>query len=257
MPTAKQPAARKTAAPKKTAPTPRGGARKKTTDAPKPRWSEQYERAAAEYGAAVALTHQKKWKDASAAFSALVARYGQELDLLEIADRSRAWLIACERHAGGGDDPNQDPVLLGIYHGNRGEFADARRHFERALAANPKADRALYALAAVLAQTGERQPAIARLREAIGIDDQNRIHALNDADFDPVRDEPEFIDLVEPAGSDISPDADRSLAEAARMPVSAAGEGPSRMEPAGGAADLDGVLSDGSDDADDGVEPIV
>src|ERR1700752_3322240 len=111
MPTAKQPAARKSTAPKKTTAATRTAARKKTEPA-KPRPTEQYEKASAEYGAAIALSQQKKWREAAAAFGAIISRYAQELDLLEIADRSRAWKIACERHAGGGADPNQDPVLM-------------------------------------------------------------------------------------------------------------------------------------------------
>ena len=52
-----------------------------------------------------------------------------------------------------------------------------------------------------LAQAGRTGEAMKRLGKAIELDAQNRILALNDPDFEPVRDEPEFIDLVEPEES--------------------------------------------------------
>jgi len=70
--------------------------------------------------------------------------------------------------------------------------------FEESLAGDPGSDKILYAIAAVRALKGDRGGAIDYLRKAVAADDRNRIYALNDPDFDSIRDEPEFIDLVEP-----------------------------------------------------------
>ena len=57
------------------------------------------------------------------------------------------------------------------------------------------------AMAVALAQVGRKADAMKRLRDAVSANPDNRILALNDPDFECVRDEPEFIDLVEPEES--------------------------------------------------------
>ena len=164
---------------------------------PKPRWSEQYEQAVKDYGRAVEKVQRRDWAAARPLLEALVRTYSSEADLLDVADRARAYLKVCLRRLGEDRIPDQDPFLLGVYHANRGEYDDAQEFFEQA-ASRDGSDRTHYALAAVRAQKGDRAGAIASLKQAIESDDRNRLYALNDPDFDAVRDEPEFIDLVEP-----------------------------------------------------------
>jgi CTP:molybdopterin cytidylyltransferase MocA len=165
---------------------------------PKPRWSEQYEKAVGEYSRALQQVHRRNWVEARALLQEVVSRYAEEADLLDITDRARSYLRICERHLNDSTPTESDPFLVGVYHGNRGEYDDALRMFEQALQADPDSDKILYAIAAARSQKGEREGAIESLKRSISLDDRNRVYALNDADFDPIRDEPEFIDLVEP-----------------------------------------------------------
>lgn len=194
MPTAKKKPASKTrsasAAPVRSRPT-------KVAAAPKPRWSEQYEQAVREYASAVERVQKRDWAGARPLLAEIVHKYSSEADLLDVADRARAYLKLCQRRLGETALPDQDPFLLGVYHSNRGEFDEALKLFERA-ASSDGSDRTHYALAAVRAQKGDHSGALASLRQAIQSDDRNRLYAINDPDFDSIRDEPEFIDLVEP-----------------------------------------------------------
>ena len=60
------------------------------------------------------------------------------------------------------------------------------------------ADKVLYARATVHARVGNGELAIADLRAAVAIDPKLRFQATNDQDFDGIRDDASFIDIVEP-----------------------------------------------------------
>ena len=78
---------------------------------------------------------------------------------------------------------------------NRGKIEEAIEHLKRAARKNGggKVD---FLLACCYAQRGEPGSALEHLRRAIGEDQRNRILARNDRDFDPVRDSPEFRELL-------------------------------------------------------------
>lgn len=211
MPTAKKPASKKKATATKSAPARRaatstGRARRTAAPSPKPAWSEQYEKAVKEFGQAVQLLNARKWREAQTAFKGLVDRFQRQADMLDIVDRCRAYDRICSQQLPaanpGGDE---DHYLLGVYHSNRSEFDLAMEHFDKAITQKPGSDEVLYAMAATLAQKGDRAGALERLKQAVVHDDSNRIRALNDDDFDLIRDEPEFIDLVEPEEAGAGP----------------------------------------------------
>lgn len=204
MPTAKKKPAKKVPPSRRPAagrPARAAGATRRGAPAapPKPRWSEQYEKAVGEYGRAMHELHGRNWPEARRLFEELALRYAESPDLMDITDRARTYLRACSRHL---DAPAPggalDAFLLGVYHSNRGEYDEAIELFEKALPEAGEPDKVLYALAAARSQKGDRTGAIETLKQAIQRDDRNRVCALNDQDFDPIRDEPEFIDLVEP-----------------------------------------------------------
>jgi hypothetical protein len=62
--------------------------------------------------------------------------------------------------------------------------------------------KALYVRASVHAMRGSADRSIHDLRSAVGFDPTLRFQAINDPDFDSVRDDPAFIDVVEPARSE-------------------------------------------------------
>jgi hypothetical protein len=76
--------------------------------------------------------------------------------------------------------------------GRYAEAADeARGPLEQAGAAGP-----LYNLACCESLAGRTADAIEHLRQAIELSGRYRSHAAGDSDFDPIRDEPAFRQLV-------------------------------------------------------------
>src|SRR2546426_631406 len=69
---------------------------------------------------------------------------------------------------------------------------------EKALQANPKDEKVHYVLASTLAAKGDRREALEHLREAIELNATNRIYARNDPDFEPLRDDENFQNLIHP-----------------------------------------------------------
>lgn len=174
-----------------------GGGTRKVAPA-KPRYSEHYERALKDYEKGIALLQKRSYAEALAAFRDVVETFPDES---EICDRSRQYVSICEERLPGkgtrGSGPT-DHFHVGVYHLNRAETEAAIREFEKALQKEPQSDMVHYAIASAYALAGEKTRAVAALQEAIRLNDKNRVYAQNDADFDRIRDEHEFIQLVEP-----------------------------------------------------------
>ncbi len=77
-----------------------------------------------------------------------------------------------------------------------GEYAQAADRGVELLAANPQDGQLLYNLACCEALVGRKEDAIEHLRRAIAVAERCRALAAGDPDFDPIRDEPAFADLV-------------------------------------------------------------
>ena len=87
-----------------------------------------------------------------------------------------------------------------MLHANAGRLDEALRHLDRAVAAEPGSAAYLYARAAARALQGNSAAAASDLRAAIRIDPSCRHQAANDSDFERIRDEAVFIDVMDPAG---------------------------------------------------------
>ncbi|PYR86681.1 MAG: hypothetical protein DMG19_12430 [Acidobacteria bacterium] len=75
-------------------------------------------------------------------------------------------------------------------------MASAIQHLEHALKLNPKADHVLYALAAASAIRGDRDNALQHLKQAIHFRPENRFLAARDSDFESLKEDPDFRQLV-------------------------------------------------------------
>ena len=73
-----------------------------------------------------------------------------------------------------------------------GEYAEAKRRLEEALARHPEAGGLLYNLACAESRLGERDAALAHLERAIELWPGFREAAAGDTDFDAIRDDPRF-----------------------------------------------------------------
>jgi tetratricopeptide (TPR) repeat protein len=81
---------------------------------------------------------------------------------------------------------------------NHGHYEDAREHLQAILAKEKSADYAFYGLALLAGMTGDADKCIDHLSEAIRLNEQNRLQARMDSDFDMVCDDPRFTELLYP-----------------------------------------------------------
>jgi len=166
-----------------------------------PRYSEQYERALKEYEKGIQLVQKKQFAQAEEVFRNILASFAGED---EICDRARSYLAICREKL----DPRKpkpesvaDHFHLGVYHLNRADTPAALRELERAAQIEPGNDMVRYAIASAYALAGDKARAIGALQDAIHLNEKNRVFAQSDPDFERIRDEHEFIQLVEPEGS--------------------------------------------------------
>jgi tetratricopeptide (TPR) repeat protein len=78
-----------------------------------------------------------------------------------------------------------------------GEYAEAADRGRRLVEANPQYPGLLYNLACVESLAGRTTDALEHLGRAIDRSERFRAHAKDDSDFDPIRDEPAFRELIE------------------------------------------------------------
>jgi hypothetical protein len=77
-----------------------------------------------------------------------------------------------------------------------GRYAEAADRAQELLAAHPGQGHLLYNVACCESLAGRADDAIAHLREAIALSEDIRALGTGDSDFDPIRDQPGFRDLV-------------------------------------------------------------
>jgi tetratricopeptide (TPR) repeat protein len=129
----------------------------------------------------------------------LIANHAEERDILE---RARAYLALCERALE--KKPSfrpktfEDLLSYGVYLHNRGEFQDALKCLQQAADIHPKNEHVLYCVAAAAARSGDSAVAMKALRSAIVANPASRAQARSDSDFDPIREDDEFVELVHP-----------------------------------------------------------
>lgn len=126
----------------------------------------------------------------------VIENFPEERDLL---DRARSYRLACQRalrKPAARPKTATDLLALSTLRHNEGDFDEAVKLQEAALAQEPGNDDALYCLAASAAQAGDHGRALEALTKAIEIARGNRAQARGDSDFDPLREDEAFIDLI-------------------------------------------------------------
>lgn len=122
----------------------------------------------------------------------------------ELAERARVHIAICDQRL-----QRPAPVRLrsaddhyhyAVSQFNVANYEEARVHLEKARKLSPKSEYIYYALASVLALTGEADEALEYLAKAIALRPENRYHARNDADFKLLEDDARFHELVYPNG---------------------------------------------------------
>lgn len=153
---------------------------------------------------AVKALGKKDYEKAHELFDELIAAHPEERDVIE---RARAYKAVCERALSesrrGAFKPKTFEELLqyGVFLHNRAEFEEALKYLRQAAEIHPKNEHVLYCLAATAARAGDTGSALKALRSAIAASPASRAQARFDPDFDPIRDDEGFVELIYPQAS--------------------------------------------------------
>ena len=157
-----------------------------------------HDRALKELERGVTQLHKQNYTDAQRHFEAIISGFPQEKELL---DRVQSYVRICrsklERRPAHPRKP-EDYFYLGVIKANEANYSEAVECLDRALNASPGDEKIHYVMASTLALDGRRQEALKHLQEAIELNATNRVHAKNDPDFEPIRDDDMFQSLVYP-----------------------------------------------------------
>jgi len=168
----------------------------------KPRNVAAYEAAVAEFATASQLFIGRAYAEAKTKFDAVTSMATADEPIL--ADRARTYASICGQRLGlfapAGPDPDSS-YHQGVFASNAGRLDEAMVLFDKALLAHPDDASVLYARAAVRSMQGSADGAAAELRKAVALDTRFRYQAASDPDFDRVRDEAAFIDVIEPTSA--------------------------------------------------------
>jgi tetratricopeptide (TPR) repeat protein len=137
-----------------------------------------------------------RFSDARTQFRSLVDKYP---GISEIAARARTYLTITETRLRAEASLPRDADSLydrGVIELNRGDFVAAQEMFERALKKEPGAAHIFYGLAATRARLGALESALESLQRALDLQPNLRVRAQHDHDLQPLRNEPEFENLV-------------------------------------------------------------
>jgi len=165
--------------------------------------SEHYDRCVAEYSRALELLHGGEFEQAKTLFLDVA---GAKLDEPMLAERARTYASVCNHKLTATPfvpQTAEDRYLQAVLLANSGELDQAIHLFNQSLADHPTSPKYLYARASAYALKSNAEAAISDLRQAIGYDPQCRFRAINDSDFEKVREEPAFIDIIEPTPSGV------------------------------------------------------
>ncbi|HJR09359.1 MAG TPA: tetratricopeptide repeat protein [Pyrinomonadaceae bacterium] len=123
----------------------------------------------------------------------------QHSGVAEVTARARTYLAIAEtRLRSESAMPRNAEELYdrGVIELNRGDFVAAQEMFERALKRDPEAAHIYYGLAATRARLGALEPALQSLGRALELQPNLRVRAQHDPDLAPLRNEPEYEQLI-------------------------------------------------------------
>ena len=137
--------------------------------------------------------YAKRWETAAKLFEKVVA----DTDQRDLAERSRRFLLVCEKNLGGGPaQPDDDPFLLAVFEKNRGNYDEALAMCSRG-GRQSKDERFAFLAASIRSLQGDFDKAAGLLETAIEQNPKNRVLAYFDSDFDDLRESPDHTHLFE------------------------------------------------------------
>ena len=157
--------------------------------------SRHTENARRDFDRGIGALQKKRFEEAEKNLLDLIQKYPDEKELV---DRARVYLAVCERRKKAARPALIEPeefYYAAVIEKNRGNVSEAIEHLKRAAKKNG-GGRVDFLLACCYAQSGDPITALEHLKMAIEEDQRHRILARHDRDFDPVRDSPEFQELL-------------------------------------------------------------
>lgn len=156
------------------------------------------DKALKEFERGVNLLHKQNYSDALGRFQLIKEQYPEEK---ELADRTNRYIQICHSMLDAKSSQPKKPEEF-FYHGvmkaNEADFDAAIGFLDRALQSDPKDEKIHYVLASTLALKGDSGEAVKHLQKAIDLNATNRIFARNDPDFEQLRDDETFQNLIYP-----------------------------------------------------------
>jgi len=168
----------------------------------KPRNIAAYEAAVEQFATATALFVRGQFAEAHPLFEAVAEIAAPDEPIL--SDRARTYASICAGKIGntatGGDDADA-LYHRGVVAANAGRLDEAWSLLDKALGHRPNDASILYARASVRGLQGSAEGAASELKKSVALDPKFRFQAASDSDFDRVRDEAAFIDIIEPSNA--------------------------------------------------------
>jgi tetratricopeptide (TPR) repeat protein len=126
---------------------------------------------------------EHRFREAADLFRTVLLQYPEEK---ELNDRSRLYLVTCERHLQRAPEPKtlEERLYAATLALNAGDGPTAMRHLSDIVAENPDHDGALYMLGVAYALTEDVSQAVAYLQQAIRRNPDNLALALQDGDLE-------------------------------------------------------------------------
>jgi len=131
----------------------------------------------------------------------------------ELADRAAVHLNTCNQQLARSSTSFKTPEEhydFAVSLMNSGEYDEAKAHLEKIQKQSPKADYAVYGLAALSCLMHKPEDALRYLATAIKMNPMNRLQARNDTDFQNLADDPRFTELLYPEATEPPPVATSS-----------------------------------------------
>ena len=160
-----------------------------------------YEKWISTFGSGVELVRAGNYAKAMDVFNEVLASVKDEPVL---AERSRMYLTVCENRLKPATElgsTGDDLYYRSVMENNDGNPSEAIQLLDQALQRTPNSAKLLYARASAWALSDRADAAVSDLRQAIGLEPTLRFQAVNDCDFERIREEPSFIDIIEPTSA--------------------------------------------------------
>jgi tetratricopeptide (TPR) repeat protein len=168
----------------------------------KPRNIAAYEAAVEQFATATALFLKGGFAEAQPLFEAVAEAATPDEPIL--SDRARTYASICAGKLGGPASAGDDADALyhrGVVAANAGRLDEAWSLLDQALGRRSNDASILYARASVRGLQGNAEGAAVELKKSVALDPKFRFQAASDSDFDKVRDEAAFIDIIEPSNA--------------------------------------------------------